>query len=93
MHASGNVELWLRLLTDAQQKSLHNIIHEAWLAINDESFDLLLFLNNYLAQVFDNCTKILYYLLYSSYALVNVLPFTALLYKFIMRRLDCWAFK
>ncbi|XP_072165822.1 dynein axonemal heavy chain 8-like [Diadema setosum] len=49
--AKGNVESWLGELLDLQQKSLHGIIRDASRVINDSSFELLSFLNDYIAQV------------------------------------------
>ncbi|XP_013395857.1 dynein heavy chain 5, axonemal-like [Lingula anatina] len=49
--AKGNVETWLMELLIQQQKSLHAIIREADRVINDSGFDMLKFLNDYIAQV------------------------------------------
>ncbi|XP_030832172.1 dynein heavy chain 8, axonemal [Strongylocentrotus purpuratus] len=49
--AKGNVETWLGELLDTQMRSLHGIIKDASRVINDSSFELLSFLNNYIAQV------------------------------------------
>ena len=49
--AKGNVEMWLGELLVMQQKSLHSVIREAHRVINDSSFELLGFINNYIAQV------------------------------------------
>ena len=51
MNAKGNVEVWLGELLDLQQKSLHGVIKDASRLINDPSFEILAFLNNFLAQV------------------------------------------
>ena len=51
MQARGNVEMWLGDLLRMQQKSLHSIIREAYHTIRDQSFDLLIFLNDFIAQV------------------------------------------
>ena len=51
MIAKGNVELWLGELLDNQMKSLHGVIRDGSRALNDSSFELLSFLNNYIAQV------------------------------------------
>ncbi|KAI0211059.1 Dynein heavy chain 8, axonemal [Lamellibrachia satsuma] len=49
--ARGNVEVWLGDLLVMQQKSLHAVIREAYQMINDQSFELLPFFNDYIAQV------------------------------------------
>ncbi|XP_063956179.1 dynein axonemal heavy chain 8-like [Lytechinus pictus] len=49
--AKGNVETWLGELLDNQMRSLHGIIRDASRVINDSSFELLSFLNTYIAQV------------------------------------------
>ena len=49
--AKGNVELWLFGLLVQQQKSLHGVIREASIFINDQAFELLGFIGNYIAQV------------------------------------------
>ncbi|XP_033641432.1 dynein heavy chain 8, axonemal-like [Asterias rubens] len=49
--AKGNVEMWLGELLVLQQKSLHSVIRDANRVINDSSFELLGFLNNFIAQV------------------------------------------
>ncbi|PIK45719.1 hypothetical protein BSL78_17425 [Apostichopus japonicus] len=49
--AKGNVEMWLGELLNLQQSSLHSVIKDASHAINDPSFQLLSFLNHYIAQV------------------------------------------
>lgn len=55
--ARGNVELWLGELLAMQQKSLHSIIEETSNVINDQAFDMLNFVNNYIAQV---CVSVQY---------------------------------
>ena len=54
MIARGNVEVWLGDLLVMQQKSLHAVIREAYQMINDQSFELLPFFNDYIAQVCTN---------------------------------------
>ncbi|XP_041950591.1 dynein heavy chain 8, axonemal-like [Alosa sapidissima] len=49
--ARGPVELWLGELLMQQQSSLHSVIKAADLQINDSSFQLLNFLNQFQAQV------------------------------------------
>ena len=49
--AQGNVEVWLGTLLTVSQRSLHNIIKQAHVAINDANFQLLEFLNTFPAQV------------------------------------------
>ncbi|EDV25010.1 uncharacterized protein TRIADDRAFT_56504 [Trichoplax adhaerens] len=49
--AQGNVEVWLGALLNAAQKSLHLIIRMAALAIQDQPFNLVDFLDTYPAQV------------------------------------------
>ncbi|XP_037394017.1 dynein heavy chain 8, axonemal [Pygocentrus nattereri] len=49
--ARGSVELWLGELLLQQRVSLHSIIRAADLQINDPGFQLLTFLNQFLAQV------------------------------------------
>ena len=49
--ARGNVEQWLWELLVQQQRSLHGVIREASIVINDENFQLLEFLAQYPAQV------------------------------------------
>ena len=49
--AQGNVEVWLGSLLRASQKSLHVIIRMAALAIQDQPFNLVDFLDTYPAQV------------------------------------------
>lgn len=56
--AQGNVEVWLGALLKEALHSLHVIIREASVAIQDPSFDLMDFENSYAAQV---CVMYLYW--------------------------------
>ncbi|XP_071944819.1 dynein axonemal heavy chain 8-like [Antedon mediterranea] len=49
--AKGNVEMWLGELLNNQMSSLHGIIRDGYRVVNDASFDLLNFLNKFIAQV------------------------------------------
>ncbi|XP_032540330.1 dynein heavy chain 8, axonemal isoform X1 [Chiroxiphia lanceolata] len=49
--AKGPVELWLKILLQVQQKSLHGIIRAAYYQISDPGCQLLSFLNQFPAQV------------------------------------------
>ena len=49
--AEGNVESWLGGLLDSQRKNLHSIIRDAAYGLNATDFDLLDFLQTYIAQV------------------------------------------
>ena len=51
VRAEGNVEIWLGSLLNWAKKSVHNVIRQAHVAINDSSFQLLEFLNTFAAQV------------------------------------------
>ena len=45
------MEVWLGTLQTVSQRSLHGIIRQAYIAINDENFKLMEFLNTFPAQV------------------------------------------
>jgi dynein heavy chain len=49
--AKGNVELWLGELLNMAMSSLHGVIRDAFHAINEPSFALMPFMNQYPAQV------------------------------------------
>ena len=50
--AQGNVEVWLGALLKEALNSLHVVIRQASVAIQDPSFDLMEFENSFPAQVF-----------------------------------------
>ena len=54
--AQGNVEIWLGKLLDMSLRSVHCVIKNALVAIEDPNFELLDFLNTYPAQV-TNCLR------------------------------------
>ena len=49
--AQGNVEVWLGKLLNMSLRSVHAVIRNAMVAIQDPNFQLLEFLNTYPAQV------------------------------------------
>ncbi|GIY16074.1 dynein heavy chain 8, axonemal [Caerostris darwini] len=49
--AEGNVELWLGDLLVVQQMSLNTVIKEAFGSLNEEDFELITFIDKYIAQV------------------------------------------
>lgn len=49
--AQGNVEIWLGQLLQRAMSSLHAVIRDAYINIQNPSFDLLEFLNSFAAQV------------------------------------------
>lgn len=51
VNAEGNVEVWLNALLKESQRSLHLIIHQAALAIQEPTFHLIDFLDSFPAQV------------------------------------------
>ena len=52
--AQGNVEVWLGALLKMAMQSVHAVIKQAAIAIDDPNFDLMEFLRTYPAQVI-NC--------------------------------------
>lgn len=51
VRAEGSVEIWLMQLLQTSQQSLHAIIRQAFVMINDQNFNLLLFLDKMPAQI------------------------------------------
>ncbi|KAG8199526.1 hypothetical protein JTE90_009368 [Oedothorax gibbosus] len=51
VRAEGNVENWLGDLLEVQQKSLNTVIKQAYDSLNAENFDLIPFIDQYIAQV------------------------------------------
>lgn len=51
VRAEGNVENWLGDLLEVQQKSLNTVIKEAYNSLNAENFELIPFIDHYIAQV------------------------------------------
>lgn len=49
--ALGNVEEWLNNLLKMSQQSVHTVIRQAHIAINDPGFDAMEFLGSFPAQV------------------------------------------
>eukprot|EP00117_Sycon_ciliatum_P004310 scpid857/ scgid8744/ Dynein heavy chain 5, axonemal; Axonemal beta dynein heavy chain 5; Ciliary dynein heavy chain 5 len=49
--AQGNVEIWLGQLLDISKASVHSVIRQASHAINDPSYEMMEFLENFPAQV------------------------------------------
>ena len=54
MQAKGNVEIWLKDLLEQAQWSLHVVIRDASVSIQDPTFDMMNFFNSFPAQVSDS---------------------------------------
>lgn len=50
-NTQGNVEAWLSLLLHGVKKTIHNIIRQAHMSINDQGFKLVEFQSMFPAQV------------------------------------------
>lgn len=50
--AEGNVETWLGDLLLVQQKSLNTVIKQGYNSLNAEDFELITFVDQYIAQVY-----------------------------------------
>ena len=57
MQAKGNVEIWLKDLLEQAQWSLHVVIRDASLSIQDPTFDMMNFFNSFPAQVSDSILR------------------------------------
>uniref|UniRef100_A0A1I8FY30 Dynein heavy chain 5, axonemal n=1 Tax=Macrostomum lignano TaxID=282301 RepID=A0A1I8FY30_9PLAT len=51
VRAEGNVEVWLMTLMQQSQRSLHGVIRTAYMAISDQNFQILEFLDMFPAQI------------------------------------------
>lgn len=49
--AKGNVEVWLGELLKVQQMSLNTVVKQAYYSLEEEEFELISFLDKYIAQV------------------------------------------
>lgn len=57
VRAEGSVETWLTQLLVTSQASIHSIIRQSYIMINDANFNLLMFLDKMPAQVGNNVRK------------------------------------
>lgn len=57
VRAEGSVETWLTQLLQTSQSSLHSIIRQAYIMINDPNFHLLQYLDKMPAQVKYCCSS------------------------------------